>query len=204
MGGKGRVRIRSSTILLAALILLAGGTVVSMAIMGQNGTGGSGDQAQAEDLILVQSDLPMWTQVGGIEAGEGNSLYTRYNMTQAAGCQFGSCNVSGPNVTLMIELFQFQDPGNATDWLNNVHIPRLTAIMNESTDKRVPSAPQGNGTLINFVAYDGKNDGWELSFHQDVFVCRIMIICPTGTADMEDMINYIADAQNDKIVNSLS
>lgn len=204
MGGKGRARMRSSTILLAILVILAGGTVGAMAIISQNGTGGSGDQAQAEDLILVQSDLPLWTQVGGIEAGEGNSLYTRYNMTQAAGCQFGSCNVSGPNVTLMIELFQFQDPGNATDWLNNVHIPRLTAIMNESTDERVPSAPNGNGTLIHFVAYDGKNDGWELSFHQDMFVCRVMLICPTGTEGMEDMINYIADAQNDKIVNSLS
>jgi imidazole glycerol phosphate synthase subunit HisF len=125
-------------------------------------------------------------------------------MTQAAGCQFGTCNLSGPNITLMIELFQFQDSGNASAWLNNVHLPRLVALMNDSTDSMTSSAPDGNGTLINYVAYDGINDGWDLAFQQGVFVCRVMIIAPTGTTDIEVLVNYIAEAQNEKILKALA
>jgi hypothetical protein len=199
-GGSGR-----RGLVLAIVTIIVIGVVAAAVVLIMNPPGGNDEEPpQVEDIILVQSDLPTWNQVGGIEAGAGNSLYTRYNMTQAAGCQFGSCNLTGPNVTLMIELFQFQSPENTSTWLNDVHLPRLIAFMNESTDTMSPSSPDGNGTLIHYVAYDGKNDGWDLAFHQGEFVCRVMIIAPTGTPDIEGLVNDIAEAQNDKILKAIA
>lgn len=192
-------------LILAIVTIIVIGVVAAAAVVLMNPPGGNGDEPpQAEDVILVQSDLPTWNQVGGIEAGEGNSLYTRYNMTQAAGCHFGSCNLTGPNITLMIELFQFQSPENASAWLNNIHLPRLMVFINNSTDTMSPASPDGNGTLIHYVAYDGKNDGWDLAFQQGEFVCRVMIIAPTGTSDIEGLVNDIAEAQNDKILKAVA